>query len=197
MSCPAASIQKNALNYGNFQLWQLEHSCFPFTVNGNFSSWSDWTQCLQVENGIWAQTRFRGCNNPPPSNGGLNCFGQFEDYSTQNCLPGVTPNFTWKLHCFLDTLSHFEDILKCCLVAWISFLLMHWTTTISWFNFPVDGYWALWSTWSPCPPCGYQSMERYRMCSVPILGGLNCTGSWSESAMCPIPPCPGMKKLCN
>ena len=130
MSCPAASIQKNDLNYGNFQLWQLEHSCFPFTVNGNFSSWSDWTQCLQAENGIWAQTKFRGCNNPPPSNGGLNCFGQFEDYSTQNCLPGVNPNFTWKLHCFLDTLSHIEDILKCCLVAWISFYCSHYNFMI-------------------------------------------------------------------
>ena len=58
------------------------------SVNGDYSTWSDWAQCQQMENGTWAQVRTRSCTNPPPSNGGLPCTGPHEDIITESCLPG-------------------------------------------------------------------------------------------------------------
>lgn len=50
--------------------------------------WSDWSQCLQLQNGTWAQSRTRDCSNPPPSSGGMDCDGPYEDVVTEACLPG-------------------------------------------------------------------------------------------------------------
>ena len=46
----------------------------PFTVNGNFSSWSGFSAC-SVTCGNGTMTRFRECNNPAPAHGGADCHG--------------------------------------------------------------------------------------------------------------------------
>ncbi|KAK3608545.1 hypothetical protein CHS0354_042522 [Potamilus streckersoni] len=61
------------------------HECNTETcppVNGNWSAWSNWSQCsITCSDGGGNQTRFRTCTNPKPDWGGLNCTE--EDTETQ------------------------------------------------------------------------------------------------------------------
>lgn len=59
----------------------------------------------------------------------------------------------------------------------------------------VNGSWTSWSSWTACPTCGYASTTRQRTCSKPLYGGFNCSGNWSETSICTIPPCPGKVSL--
>ncbi|XP_078384720.1 thrombospondin-1-like [Oculina patagonica] len=49
------------------------NSC-PILTNGGWSHWGAWGKC-SVTCGGGSQTRWRSCNNPPPSNGGHKCRG--------------------------------------------------------------------------------------------------------------------------
>ena len=53
-------------------------------VDGNWSSWSNWTQCDESSNGN--HTRSRSCSNPEPQYGGENCIGV--NVETKYC-PGI------------------------------------------------------------------------------------------------------------
>lgn len=44
-------------------------------IPGGWSSWSDWSECEPSCGGEGIRVRRRLCNNPPPSNGGLECQG--------------------------------------------------------------------------------------------------------------------------
>ena len=45
-----------------------------FSVHGNFSEWTSWTDCTkECENGT--KMRGRSCDNPPPQHGGAPCEG--------------------------------------------------------------------------------------------------------------------------
>ncbi|KAJ8307413.1 hypothetical protein KUTeg_015497 [Tegillarca granosa] len=62
-------------------------SCPEPPVNGNWARWSDWGQCTAECNG-GIQTRRRQCNNPPPSQEGLPCTGNKQEWrmcNTQIC----------------------------------------------------------------------------------------------------------------
>ncbi|XP_053387768.1 thrombospondin-1-like [Mercenaria mercenaria] len=47
-------------------------------VNGAWTDWMSWSTCSETCNGT--RKRSRSCTDPPPSNGGLSCFG----YTTEN-----------------------------------------------------------------------------------------------------------------
>lgn len=55
--------------------------------DGNWASWSEWSQCsASCESGI--RQRYRSCTNPPPRYGGKRCIGdelQVEQCATQPC----------------------------------------------------------------------------------------------------------------
>ena len=57
--------------------------------------------------------------------------------------------------------------------------------------FSVNGSWNNWGSWSSCPPCGNVTQTRSRNCTVPQFGGFNCSGNWTVTTQCQIPPCPG------
>ena len=65
---------------------------FTFIVDGNWTSWSDWTSCSQ-SCGAGFQNRTRNCTNPPPTNGGQLCNGVM--VGTKRCnivpCPGLFP----------------------------------------------------------------------------------------------------------
>ena len=46
-----------------------------FIVNGNYSEWSQWSQCT-VTCGGGSTSRSRKCDNPEPGNGGATCVQQ-------------------------------------------------------------------------------------------------------------------------
>lgn len=51
--------------------WRLILSLY-LTVNGNWGSWSPYTECSATCGGAQKE-RIRLCNNPPSANGGLDC----------------------------------------------------------------------------------------------------------------------------
>ena len=66
---------------------------FWFSVNGGFTSWSNWSLCTATC-GNGTQHRNRSCSNPAPSCGGIDCRGPFIDVTSCAVVPcpgiGVT-----------------------------------------------------------------------------------------------------------
>ena len=59
-----------------------------FTVDGNWSEWSDWDAC-PVTCGGGVQNRSRTCTNPPPAFGGMPCPGESDE--TRSCNEDPCP----------------------------------------------------------------------------------------------------------
>ena len=55
---------------------------FFYLVNGNFSEWSEWSNCSKIC-GIGRQNRYRSCTSPPPQGEGENCNGNLTE--TRSC----------------------------------------------------------------------------------------------------------------
>ncbi|KAM8881275.1 SCO-spondin isoform 1-T4 [Synchiropus picturatus] len=68
-------------------------ACFPRAcpVDGNWSEWTEWSQCDTLCGG-GVRKRIRACSNPPPKNGGTECEGtslQSQSCNTQPCTKEV------------------------------------------------------------------------------------------------------------
>lgn len=77
--CPGNDVQSQLCNV---------QSC---PVDGNWSTWTEWTLCSKVCNG-GEQTRSRECNNPAPQHGGNDCSGDKRETRPCNlfaCPDGV------------------------------------------------------------------------------------------------------------
>ena len=64
------------------------------TVNGQWSSWTNWTECSATcDNGT--KTRNRNCTSPPPSYGGVDCSDRpppdNQTHETINCVVRLCP----------------------------------------------------------------------------------------------------------
>lgn len=61
---------------------------FPFllAIDGNYTEWSEWSECNVICGG-GVHSRSRTCTNPPPKNGGNNCEGLGPANDTQACNP--------------------------------------------------------------------------------------------------------------
>ena len=67
----------------------LASAIIPFSVDGGYSDFGDWSEC-STECGGGTQTRTRTCTNPAPANGGADCVGDSTETrkcNTQGC-PG-------------------------------------------------------------------------------------------------------------
>ena len=68
-------------------------SSFVFvSVDGQWSEWSDFTECTQTC-GFGQQHRTRRCDNPPPQHGGGYCVGTDIDF-VEGCNPYPCPSNT-------------------------------------------------------------------------------------------------------
>ena len=71
---------------------QRRQTCFFSLVNGNFTSWSEWTECTSTCGG-GMQQRTRSCTNPAPNFGGSDCTMLGPDFESRTCnskpCPGV------------------------------------------------------------------------------------------------------------
>ena len=62
----------------------------------------------------------------------------------------------------------------------------------------VDCNWNIWGSWGSCTKtCDSGSRTRTRSKNGPFYGGIDCSGSLSESSSCNTNSCPGKHKLMN
>ena len=54
--------------------------CILVSVNGQWSDWSDWSVC-SMTCGTGMKKRSRSCSEPTPTQLGLNCDGDTNDYN--------------------------------------------------------------------------------------------------------------------
>ncbi|XP_067656112.1 SCO-spondin-like isoform X2 [Haliotis asinina] len=191
-------------------------------VNGGISQWTEWVvpQCL-VTCGTSLSvtaTRQRFCNNPPPSNGGLNCTETRVERQIRSCglspCPvngGVSQWTTWsETSCgFTCGVNVFKTATRqrFCNNPFPAFggrncsesLFQSEQRNCGFSPCPIDGGVSQWTEWS-IPPCGVtcgstatRTVNRVRFCNNPFpqYGGLNCTQTLAESQIrnCGLPTC--------
>lgn len=79
-----------AANHVYFPLIATDTGHFFSATDGNYTTWSDWSEC-STTCGEGKQSRSRTCTSPPPKHSGKNCseLGAADD--TQMCNPGPCP----------------------------------------------------------------------------------------------------------
>ncbi|CAK1593965.1 unnamed protein product [Parnassius mnemosyne] len=185
-------------------------------VDGGWSSWSEWEQCMQdgTPHVAYADDkpdmclcRTRRCDNPKPANGGQPCEGA--SISVANC----TTHGGW---------SAWSGWSECSATCGIAVKSRRRTCSAPEPRFggrvcvgvdsqdlycanlppcpdpnlaPVDGGWTSWSAWSACTGAGCGAgagtRERKRACTEPAPrhGGADCAGARSERQPCDLRPC--------
>ncbi|XP_071807824.1 uncharacterized protein [Asterias amurensis] len=179
-----------------FTLFSSQNSSI---VDGSWSEWGAWGACLQSCAG-GMHGRFRKCNNPAPSGGGLNCTGyafQSAACNTQPCpVDGGWTDFgSWepcsvscgggityrRKNCTNPTPAHGGA--NCTGISVEN-------ATCGDVICPVDGGWGAWGGWTLCNTDCYK--YRYRTCDnpVPKYGGKECPGDSRKTAACSLVVCP-------
>ncbi|XP_035688793.1 SCO-spondin-like [Branchiostoma floridae] len=172
----------------------------PCQVDGNWSSWSPWSDC-SVTCGVGTETRTRTCTNPAPSNGGANCAGPGQE--TQECNTGMPceVNGGWSNWgpwsgcsetCGLGTRTRSRTCTNpapnsgganCAGPAQQTDQCNTGVTC----PVVVDGNWSNWSPWSDCSvTCELGTQTRTRTCTnpTPSNGGADCAGQAQETQQC-------------
>lgn len=75
-----------------------------FTVDGNFSQWSEFSECTR-SCGTGTRFRTRTCDNPAPRFGGSDCTVRGEDSQTYRCNMNPCPGIELGLSAFNIFLS--------------------------------------------------------------------------------------------
>ena len=181
---------------------------FPCPVDGNYSSWSNFSICSK-SCGNGTMERRRNCSNPKPQHGGKNCsyLGFSKEVKSCNSFPcPIHGNFSsWSLFSVCSkscgngkktrtrtcsnpiprnggrncsALGPLKEVRDC-----------------NTFPCPVHGNYSSWSNFSSCSKsCGNGTTARTRTCSNPSPkhGGRNCSflGLSTEVRSCNTFPCP-------
>merc|ERR1711953_452671 len=89
-NCDNPAPSNGGVNCSGDQDETVVEDCRP--VDGGWGSWASWSSCFIGPNRYQIRERSRLCDNPAPSNGGVNCPGNSEE--TENCSgPKVQPCF--------------------------------------------------------------------------------------------------------
>ncbi|XP_071495714.1 uncharacterized protein [Diadema antillarum] len=171
-------------------------------VAGGWSSWSSWSPCSS-QCGTGQTFRSRHCDDPHPSNGGVQCVGDavqakdcFQDTCDETVGTFLTPWSPWSA-CSVGCGQGVKTAMRRChgsetcpIGVGDSKQDVRVLTT----NAPcmtelcsVTGGWALWGEWSMCSTvCGTGYRIRVRACSNPLPVGIGseCAGEGFEKAAC-------------
>ncbi|XP_012550340.1 semaphorin-5B isoform X1 [Bombyx mori] len=188
-------------------------------VDGGWSSWSEWEQCMQDgtthalyedEKPDMCMCRTRRCNNPKPAHGGQGCKGA--SISVTNCTVhgGWSGWSSWSecsASCGIAVKSRRRTCSspepkfggRVCVGLDVDDIFCSNLPPCPDPNLvPVDGGWSAWSQWSQCtsaggPGCGPAAgwRERKRTCTnpAPKHGGIDCEGFKVEKQVCDMKPC--------
>ncbi|XP_063678147.1 SCO-spondin-like [Bolinopsis microptera] len=177
-------------------------TCGQVPVDGEWSSFSDWSECSVVCGG-GSQSRIRSCSNPAPANGGVDCNG--DDSESQNCnadpcpVDGGWSEFSDWSECSVACGGGSQNRIRSCSNPAPANGGVDCNGDDSESQdcnadpCPVDGEWSSFSDWSECSvACGGGSQNRIRSCSnpAPENGGVDCNGDDSEYQDCNADPCP-------
>lgn len=181
---------------------------FPCPINGNYSSWSNFSLCSKsCGNGTMERTR--NCSNPEPKHGGMNCsyLGLPNEVKSCNAFPcPIHGNFSsWSLFSVCSkscgngkktrTRSCSNPVPKHGGKNCSALEPLKEVRSCNTFPCPVHGNYSPWSNFSSCSKsCGNGKMVRIRKCSnpTPKHGGRNCSlfGHSTEVRSCNTFPCP-------
>lgn len=188
-----------------------------FSVDGGWSSWSDWFPCDQKNSSDFYSVerdqclcRTRQCNNPAPKNGGSSCTGV--SITVTNCTVhgGWTPWSAWsactqtcgmavktrRRTCANPAPAHGGRV--CVGQDYSEIYCTNSPPCPAPLQPPKDGQWSPWSNWEECSAtCGGGYKVRRRRCDNPPPqgGGRECQGSHVDYDQCNTEPCPEYKKM--
>lgn len=173
----------------------------PCRIDGKWSAWANTTTCI-VSCGGGSIEQSRTCTNPAPQNGGANCQGPVQQTiscSSQPCprIDGGWSEWTNDTCSATCNTGKLQQTRTCtnpapanggvpCVGNAQQFILCNTQPC------PVNGQWTAWANSSCSAPCGTGSLVQSRACTnhAPTNGGLDCTGSATQSIMCNTQPCP-------
>ena len=180
----------------------------PCPVHGNFSEWSDFSECSSTC-GNSTKKRTRICTNPSPKHGGNDCSTLGPHVQVVSCDVSPCPingNYSeWSLFtaCSKTCGNGSQARSRTCTNPTPLFggidckALGPNTETRQCFlrHCSVHGNYTPWSQFSSCSAtCGPGTRSRHRLCSnpKPQFGGDDCSklGPSSEVASCNVGPCP-------
>ena len=167
-----------------------------------WGDWGNWSEC-SAECGGGTKSRNRSCTNPTPAYGGIQCSGS--NIESQKCNTHACPiNGGWTdfgdwSECSAECGGGTKSRSRTCTNPTPAFGGIHCTgksTEAQECNThlcPINGGWTDFGDWSECSAeCGGGTKSRKRSCTnpTPAYGGIQCTGSSTETQQCNTHSCP-------
>ncbi|XP_031556840.1 uncharacterized protein LOC116293538 isoform X2 [Actinia tenebrosa] len=172
-------------------------------VNGNYTDWSEWSDCSRTCGG-GIHIRTRQCINPSPKYGGSDCVYYGDAREVVHCNPQPCPihgNWgAWQMWSFCSATcgAGKRERMRLCNNPAPKYGGKGCPGTArelmpcSLSDCPVDGNWGAWKNWTQCSTtCGASKKSRTRECDNPPAahGGRSCEGPEKEEAYCDNVPC--------